>query len=76
MCNSQRPNWQLGEPLTKPPNYITNPTQYNRHPMEIGLKGKVFYGQEHPSGEPTTSECGVKYKLLTVIYWSSPMGDT
>ena len=32
------------------------------------LKGKVFYGQELPSGESTTAECGVNYQLLTVIY--------
>ena len=25
--------------------------------------GKVFYGQEPPSGESTTTECGVKYHL-------------
>ena len=36
-------------------------------------KGKVFYGQEPPSGESTTTECGVvNYQLLAVIYWSSP----
>ena len=29
-------------------------------------KGKVFYGQEPPSGEPTTTDCGVNYKLLAV----------
>ena len=32
-------------------------------------KGKVlFYGQEPPSGESTTAECGVNYQLLAVIY--------
>ena len=33
-------------------------------------KGKVFYGQEPPSGESTTTECGcgVNYQLLAVIY--------
>ena len=25
-------------------------------------KGKVFYGQEPPSGESTTTECGFKYR--------------
>ena len=30
-------------------------------------KGKVFYGQEPPSGESTTTECGVNYQLLSVI---------
>ena len=27
-------------------------------------KGKVFYGQEPPSGESTTTECGVNYNVL------------
>ena len=40
------------------------------------IKGKVFYGQEPPSGEYTTTECGVNYQLLAVIYWSSPMGNS
>ena len=30
--------------------------------------GKVFYGQEPPSGESTTTECGFNYQLLAVIY--------
>ena len=30
-------------------------------------KGKVFYGQEPPSGESTATECGVNYQLLAVI---------
>ena len=29
---------------------------------------KVAYGQEPPSGESTTTECGVNYQLLAVIY--------
>ena len=31
------------------------------------VKGKVVYGQEPPSGEPTTTECGFNYQLLAVI---------
>ena len=31
-------------------------------------KGKVFYGQEPPSVESTTTECGFNYQLLAVIY--------
>ena len=31
-------------------------------------KGKVFYGQEPPSGESTTTECGVNYQLIALIY--------
>ena len=31
-------------------------------------KGKVFYGQEPPRGESTTTECGVNYQLLAAIY--------
>ena len=30
-------------------------------------KGKVFSGQEPPSGESTLTECGVNYQLLAVI---------
>ena len=33
----------------------------------LKVKGKVFYGQEPPSGESTTTECGVNHQLLTVI---------
>ena len=32
------------------------------------VEGKVFYGQEPPSGESTTTECGFNYQLLEVIY--------
>ena len=42
----------------------------------IIFKGKVFYDQEPPSGESTTTECGFNYQLLAVIYWSSPMGSS
>ena len=39
-------------------------------------KGKVFYGQEPPSGESTTTECGINYQLLAVItevaQWGTP----
>ena len=31
-------------------------------------KGRVFYGQEPPSGESTTTECGFNYQLLAVMY--------
>ena len=31
-------------------------------------KGKVFYGQEPPSGESTTTESGVNYQLLSVMH--------
>ena len=31
-------------------------------------KGKVFYGQEPPSGESTTTEYRFNYQLLAVIY--------
>ena len=40
------------------------------------VKSKVFYGQEPPSGESTTTECGVNYQLLAVItevaQWGTP----
>ena len=41
-----------------------------------GKEGKVLYGQELPSGESTTTECGVNYQLLAVIteasQWLTP----
>ena len=43
---------------------------------DVLVKKKVFYGQEPPSGESTTTECGVNYQVLAVIYWSSPMGNS
>ena len=40
------------------------------------LPYKVIYGQEPPSGESTTTECGVNYQLLAVItevaQWGTP----
>ena len=36
-------------------------------------KGKILHGQEPPSEESTTPECGVNCQQLTIIYWSSPM---
>ena len=32
------------------------------HPL-LDITVKVFYGQEPPSGESTTTECGVNYQL-------------
>ena len=31
-------------------------------------EGKVFYFQEPPSGESTTTECGVNHQLLIYEY--------
>ena len=31
-------------------------------------KGKIFYGQDPPSGKSATTECGFNYQLLAVIY--------
>ena len=39
-----------------------------QQPVTVKKKGKVFYGQEPPSGESTTTECGFNYQLLAVIY--------
>ena len=39
-------------------------------------KGKVFHGQEPPSGESTTTECGVNYQLLAVITEAAQWGTT
>ena len=37
---------------------------------------KILYGQESPSGESATTECGVNYQLLAVItevaQWRTP----
>ena len=38
-------------------------------------KGKVLYGQEPPSGESTTTECGVNYQLLAVMLLKQPNGE-
>ena len=53
-----------------------------KFPQKIGKwrkllkdKGRVFYGQEPPSEESTTTECGVNYQLLVVIYWNRPIGN-
>ena len=37
-------------------------------------KRNVFYGPEPCSGESTTTECGVNYKLLAVILLKQPNG--
>ena len=37
-------------------------------PGGMGKRGKVYYGQEPPSRESTTTECGFDYQLLAVIY--------
>ena len=34
----------------------------------LQLLKKVFYGQEPPSGESTTTESGVNYQLLAVMH--------
>ena len=45
-------------------------------PTEDKGKGKVFYGQEPPSGESTTTECRFSYQLLAVMseaaQWGTP----
>ena len=54
--------------------------RYNKLPKisakEQKGKGKIFYCQEPPSGESTTTECGVNYQLLAVItevaQWGTP----
>ena len=35
---------------------------------KVTSKGKVFYGQEPPSRESTTTESGVNYQLLSVMH--------
>ena len=36
--------------------------------VENNDKGKIIYDQEPPSRESTTTECGLNYQLLAVIY--------
>ena len=36
--------------------------------FNLKVNGKIFYGQEPPSGESTTTEYGFNYQLLAVIY--------
>ena len=42
----------------------------------VKMKGKVLYGQEPPTGESTTTECGFNYQLHAVItevaQWGTP----
>ena len=44
--------------------------------MSPHKEGKLVYGQEPPSGESTTTECGFNYQLLAVItevaQWGAP----
>ena len=40
----------------------------NLYVFSLKKKGKVFYGQEPPSGESTTTESGVNYQLLSVMH--------
>ena len=50
--------------------------KYRYFEVDFTGKGKVFYGQEPPSGESTTTECGVNYQRLAVItevaQWGTP----
>ena len=36
--------------------------------LSITTNDKVFHGHQPPSGESTTTECGVNYQLLAVKY--------
>ena len=51
-------------------------TLYNTFGCFIKSKGKVVYGQEPPTRESTTTECGFNYQLLAVItevaQWGAP----
>ena len=50
--------------------------QYKNKEEKHKGNGKVVYGQEPPSGESTTTECGFNYQLLAVItevtQWGAP----
>ena len=47
----------------KEPRQVVNSVKEPRQVVK-----EVFYGQEPPSGESTTTECGFNYQLLAVIY--------
>ena len=47
---------------------LENAIKINKITADLPCKGKVFYGLEPPSGESTTTECGVNYQLLSAIY--------
>ena len=57
--------------LTRTIPMLARTSQYN-----TDKEGKVVYGQEPPSGECTTTECGFNYQLLAVItevaQWAAP----
>ena len=66
-------HFQLGPFVSFKPNFSN--TSYEAHDYSKHFKmysemykGKVFYGQEPPSRESTTTECGFNYQLLAVIY--------
>ena len=46
-------------------NYVVTILEYG---TLVKGKDKVFHGQEPPSGESTTTECGFNYQLHAVIY--------
>ena len=62
---------QLSSAVTAMVNFMQLYSKIQRLLAEIVcfiLKGKVFYGQEPPSGESTTTESGVNYQLLSVMH--------
>ena len=67
-----------GLPLQLLRNYLRNRSQCVRVNQTCShcLKGKVVYGQEPPSAQSTTTECGVNCQLLAVItevtQWGTP----
>ena len=56
--------------------YISPLSPLHGDHLTLVKKAKIFYGQEPPSGESTTTECGVNYQLLSLMYKSSPMGNS
>ena len=59
-CHRKLVNVMSGVPLGR----VLGLQLFLRHTAELfsmKVKGKVFYGKEAPSGESTTTECGVNY---------------
>ena len=42
--------------------------------QKLKSKGKILHGQEIPSGESTTTECGVNCQLLAPISEAAQLG--
>ena len=62
--------------LTRPTINLLVFTRTMIYLLVLKCKGEVFFGQEPPSEESTTRECGVNYQLVAERYQNSPMGNS